>query len=102
MISAISLWAMATSCTSENTEGKVEITFDYVKKQGPGSNQYAVWIENEKNEVVKTLFVTSFTTKGRIRDGELFPTVVPARFVRREVGDHRSEGRTQRTHIGGN
>ena len=52
MISAISLWAMATSCTSENTEGKVEITFDYVKKQGPGSNQYAVWIENEKNEVV--------------------------------------------------
>jgi len=84
MISAISLWAMATSCTSENTEGKVEITFDYVKKQGPGSNQYAVWIENEKNEVVKTLFVTSFTTKGRIREGEPIkrgytyrPTCVP-------------------------
>lgn len=84
MISAISLWAMATSCTSENTGGKVEITFDYVKKQGPGSNQYAVWIENEKNEVVKTLFVTSFTTKGRIREGEPIkrgytyrPTCVP-------------------------
>ena len=84
MISAISLWAMATSCTSEDTGGKVEITFDYVKKQGPGSNQYAVWIENEKNEVVKTLFVTSFTTKGRIREGEPIkrgytyrPTCVP-------------------------
>ena len=68
--SLAALWTMATSCTSENTGGKVEITFDYVKKQGPGSNQYSVWIENEKSEVVKTLFVTSFTTKGRIREGE--------------------------------
>ena len=68
--SLAALWTMATSCTSENTGGKVEITFDYIKKQGPGSNQYAVWIENEKSEVVKTLFVTSFTTKGRIREGE--------------------------------
>lgn len=57
--------------TSANTKGKsVEISFDYVKQQGPGSNQYAVWIENDKREVVKTLFVTSFTTKGRIREGQ--------------------------------
>lgn len=48
----------------------VEITFDYERKSGPGSNQYAVWIENEKSEVVKTLFVTSFTTKGRVREGQ--------------------------------
>lgn len=48
----------------------VEITFDYERKSGPGSNQYAVWIENEKGEVVKTLFVTSFTTKGRVREGQ--------------------------------
>ena len=27
-------------------------------------------IENEKGEVVKTLFVTSFTTKGRVRGNE--------------------------------
>ena len=65
------LWGITASCSSNSTEGKtVEITFDYVKKAGPGSNQYAVWIENENNEVVKTLFVTSFTTKGRIREGE--------------------------------
>ena len=68
--SLAALWTMATSCTSENTGGKVEITFDYVKKQGPGSNQYAVWIENEKSEVVKPLFVPSFTTNGPIREGE--------------------------------
>lgn len=48
----------------------VDITFDYERKSGPGSNQYAVWIENEQNEVVKTLFVTSFTTKGRVREGQ--------------------------------
>ena len=46
------------------------VTFDYKRQAGPGSNQYAVWIENEKGEVVKTLFVTSFTTKGRTRPGE--------------------------------
>lgn len=72
--SVIALWSMAVGVTSENdkpVKGKhVEISFDYVKKQGPGSNQYAVWIENEKNEVVKTLFVTSFTTKGRVREGQ--------------------------------
>ena len=41
----------------------LEVSFNYQRQQGPGSNQYAVWIENEKGEVVKTLFVTSFTTK---------------------------------------
>jgi hypothetical protein len=48
----------------------LEVVFDYQKQAGPGSNQYAVWIENEKGDVVKTLFVTSYTTKGRTRPGE--------------------------------
>ena len=48
----------------------LEVSFNYQRQQGPGSNQYAVWIENEKGEVVKTLFVTSFTTKGRTRCNE--------------------------------
>lgn len=48
----------------------LEITFNYQRQQGPGSNQYAVWIENEKGQVVKTLFVTSFTAKGRTRGNE--------------------------------
>lgn len=64
------VWIMANNATSK-TEGKqVEISFDYFKKPGPGSNQFAVWIENDKNEVVKTLFVTSFTSKGRVREGQ--------------------------------
>ena len=49
---------------------RLEVSFNYQRQQGPGSNQYAVWIENDKGDVVKTLFVTSFTTKGRVRGNE--------------------------------
>ena len=61
---------------AQNKQGKaakaktLEVSFNYQKQAGPGSNQYAVWIENEKGEFVKTLFVTSYTTKGRARGGE--------------------------------
>lgn len=48
----------------------VELSFKYTKQAGPGSNQYAVWIENEQGQVVRTLYVTSFTTKGRTRGSE--------------------------------
>ena len=63
-------------CMALTTKGKaaktttLEVSFNYERQNGPGSNQYAVWIENEKGEVVKTLFVTSFTTKGRARGNE--------------------------------
>ena len=49
--------------------GSLELSFQYNKQPGPGSNQYAVWIENAEGQVVKTLFVTEFTAKGRSRDG---------------------------------
>lgn len=55
---------------SKGNAKTLEISFDYQKQPGPGSNQYAVWIENEKGDVVKTLFVTSYTTKGRVRGNE--------------------------------
>ena len=48
----------------------LEVSFEYQRQGGPGSNQYAVWIENDKGDVVKTLFVTSYTTKGRARGDE--------------------------------
>lgn len=52
------------------TAKSLELSFEYVKQSGPGSNQYAVWVENSNGEVVRTLFVTSFTTKGRARGNE--------------------------------
>lgn len=62
--------ALALSMTCFAKPGKLVVTFDYEHQAGPGSNQYAVWIENEKGEVVKTLFVTSFTSKGRTRGNQ--------------------------------
>lgn len=76
--------ALALSMTCFAKPAKLVITFDYERQAGPGSNQYAVWIENEKGEVVKTLFVTSFTSKGRARGNQpaqrgytFRPTCVP-------------------------
>ena len=59
--------ALMASCSSE--PGSLELSFQYNKQPGPGSNQYAVWIENVDGQVVKTLYVTEFTAKGRSRDG---------------------------------
>ena len=41
---------------------RVEVTFDFHKKLKKATNQYVVWVENSKGELVRTLFVTSFTT----------------------------------------
>ena len=58
----------ATGQKAHKSNGKtLEVSFEYQRQAGPGSNQYAVWVENDKGEVVKTLFVTSYTTKGRAR-----------------------------------
>lgn len=62
--------AVAQSSKKAAKANTLEVSFNYQRQAGPGSNQYAVWIENEKGEVVKTLFVTSFTTKGRTRGNE--------------------------------
>ena len=67
---------LAIPAIALNKKGKaakansLEVSFNYQRQAGPGSNQYAVWIENERGEVVKTLVVTSFTTKGRVRGNE--------------------------------
>lgn len=67
----MSVIAVAQSKKSQGAKVQsLEVSFNYQKQAGPGSNQYAVWIENDKGEVVKTLFVTSYTTKGRTRADE--------------------------------
>lgn len=69
--------SMAQSNSKKASE--VELSFNYQKQAGAGSNQYAVWIENSDGKVVRTLIVTSFTSKGRGgRRGYTFrPTCVP-------------------------
>jgi hypothetical protein len=89
----VALFAAVLVCLPAVTQSKktkavkarsLEVSFDYQRQAGPGSNQYAVWIENDKGNVVKTLFVTSFTTKARARGNAqpqrgyvLRPTCVP-------------------------
>ncbi|MBO4452160.1 MAG: DUF2271 domain-containing protein [Bacteroidaceae bacterium] len=67
---AVMLLAMPAFAQNKSKTQSLEVSFNYQKQAGPGSNQYAVWIENEKGEVVKTLFVTAYTTKGRSRGGQ--------------------------------
>ena len=44
--------------------GHVDVSFDYAKLRGFASNQFAVWVETEKGEYVRSLFVTEWTPKG--------------------------------------
>ena len=67
---SLSVIAVAQSSKEAGKANTLEVSFNYQRQAGPGSNQYAVWIENEKGEFIKTLFVTSYTTKGRARGGE--------------------------------
>ncbi|MDL2241515.1 DUF2271 domain-containing protein, partial [Bacteroidales bacterium OttesenSCG-928-L03] len=63
------LLAFITIGCSKGTEtlyGKaiLKVNVDYEKQPGPGSNQWAIWIEDEAGNLIKTLFVTSFTADG--------------------------------------
>ncbi|MCQ2145051.1 MAG: DUF2271 domain-containing protein [Bacteroidales bacterium] len=68
LIAAALVLGLATSCQKKSET--LELSFNYTPQPGPGSNQYAAWIENSNGEVVKTLFVTAYTTKGRSNNGE--------------------------------
>ncbi|MBT9779850.1 DUF2271 domain-containing protein [Clostridium sp. MCC353] len=43
---------------------RIEITFDYERQGGAGSNQYAVWIEDADGKLIRTLAVTKYTSTG--------------------------------------
>lgn len=67
LIAAVAaLYVVSTGCGDKITS--LEISFDYAKQAGPGSNQYAVWVEDASGQVVKTLFVTRFSALGRSYD----------------------------------
>ena len=72
LILAILLSGIAVAQSSKKAvkASALEVSFNYQRQAGPGSNPYAVWIENDKGEFVKTLFVTSYTAKGRSRGAE--------------------------------
>lgn len=85
MLTTILVAVPSMAQTKKGKAKTLEVSFNYQKQAGPGSNQYAIWIENDKGEFIKTLFVTAYTTKGRTRPGQepkrgyvVRPTCVPA------------------------
>ena len=46
------------------TAGTVAVGFDYTKRSGYSSNQYAIWIESQEGDLVKTVCATQFTAQG--------------------------------------
>lgn len=56
------LFAVGTVPVSDNAG--LLISFTYERQAGPGSNQFAVYIEDEAGSIVRTLYVTSFTGEG--------------------------------------
>lgn len=56
-----------TTSKENQSLGTLEISFDFTRQRTIASNQYAVWIEDAKGNVVKTLSVTAFTGRGGYR-----------------------------------
>lgn len=55
----------AQTGTNGSARNKIEIEFQYKRISGIASNQYAIWVEDENGQYMKTIFVTRFTaTKG--------------------------------------
>ena len=55
---------MTAQSKDSQVNGKLKISIDFNRSSTPASNQYAVWIEDMDRNVVKTLFVTNFTSNG--------------------------------------
>ena len=73
IFTAVSVNIFAEELTAR--KNTVSINFDFTKKFGLASNQFAVWVENEKGMLVKNLFVTDFTAgKGWEKRPESLPS----------------------------
>lgn len=62
---ALVTWNQTTRQVSvvEYPKGHLELSFDF-KWQEKASSQYAIWIEDEKRNLIKTVFATDFTKSG--------------------------------------
>jgi hypothetical protein len=64
MAAAVILFVIVVSSALQAADaaaGRVDVSFEYERQSGSGSNQLAVWVEDAGSSVVRTLFVTNFT-----------------------------------------
>lgn len=48
---------------AQSSSKKVNISFDYTRREGYASNQIAIWAEDNRGNYVTTIYVTDFTGK---------------------------------------
>jgi hypothetical protein len=56
-----------TGDTIDQKAGKLLLKFDFNSTSTSASNQYAIWIEDSKGNLVKTLYASDFTVHGGYR-----------------------------------
>jgi len=61
---AFLIFTLSICHAQSNQQSVMEISFDFGRKLGVASNQFAVWIEDSRGTVVKTLYATRFTASG--------------------------------------
>lgn len=62
---ALALFGSLQTAQAEEAEAAahcVEVSFDFLRKGGTGTTQFAIWVEDSEEKYIKTVFVTSFTT----------------------------------------
>lgn len=74
VVCLLTFYGFTTKKESKQEKGKLEIAVEYNRQAGRGSNQYAVWIEDNQGNLVKTLYVTRFTAEGGYK---MRPTCMP-------------------------
>jgi len=70
----ITVFCLVLSCTQIATQNSAnpantnpasaEISFVFNRQSGSSSNQYAVWVEDSRGNLVKTLYATRYTANG--------------------------------------
>jgi hypothetical protein len=64
VVVAMALLALPAFPQGVSPVGQVTVSFSYKRQSVSASNQIAVWIEDERGSIVKTLYVSRFTGKG--------------------------------------
>ena len=65
-ICLIAVFCFVVSCVyvAAQNSANVEISFGYNKQSGFSTNQYVIWVEDGKGNLVKTIYATKFTAGG--------------------------------------
>jgi len=67
-----------------SAQNAAEISFNFTRQSGSASNQYAIWIEDAKGQLIKTLYVVRWTSNGGYKTR---PTSIPMWVKKSDVAN---------------